>query len=55
MLSLEYAFIVVLVLVVMWVAYYSYKKKESKKACKTVADCKPDQACVSGYCKSKGS
>ena len=49
---IEYALIVVLVLIIVYALWYFFVRK---KKCMTSSDCKPDEVCSGGYCKSKGS
>lgn len=42
----------VLVLVIVVALWYFFVRREK---CKTSSDCKSDEVCSGGYCKSKGS
>jgi len=49
---MEYAVMVLLLVVIVYALWYFFMRK---KKCQTSSDCKSDQVCSSGYCKSKGS
>ena len=51
--NMEYALMVLLLVVIVYALWYFFMRKQKK--CKTSSDCKSDQVCSDGYCKSKGS
>lgn len=51
--NVEYVLMAVLVLVIIYALWYFFV--HMKRKCKTSSDCKPDEVCSGGYCKSKGS